>query len=180
METVSAKHIDPLPSKCWYAVYTPYRKEKAVCRNLLRKGVEAYVPVLKKHRRYTRKVKVYEIPLISHYVFVHIEEKAYKKVIGERDVIRFVGTGRKRSPIPEEEIQLLKRITGEMNAPELLTLQDWTKGSEVEVIGGALTGLKGTVREKAGKQRLLIELKSIGYTLSIEVPKKYLRILNRA
>ncbi len=164
----------------WYAVYTGFRKEKSAQRELERAGIEAYVPTVSKVKRYTSKVKKYQVPLISHYVFVRIEEEQYKRVLSVRDVLRFIGVGRKRSPIPEEEIQILKHITGEIEKVEMLPLEALPRGSWVEVMGGALTGLKGKVLSSVGKHRLLVELNHIGFALSIEVPTKYLRAVNCA
>ncbi len=180
METVDQTYRSNEDRRRWYAVFTGFRKEKSVYRELAKYGIEAYVPVIKKVRQYRRKVKEYELPLISHYVFVRIHQSERSRVLNARDVFRFVGFGGRPSPIPEEEIALLQRITGEINEVEAMPLQDLNEGSEVEVIGGALTGLRGTVRSKTGKHRLLIDLKNIGYTLSLEVPAKYLRILKRA
>ncbi|MEZ4957062.1 MAG: transcription termination/antitermination NusG family protein, partial [Saprospiraceae bacterium] len=52
----------------WFAVYTRSKSEKVVKRLLASKNIECYLPLQKVTRRYTRKIKSYEIPLISCYI----------------------------------------------------------------------------------------------------------------
>lgn len=64
-------HLHPIESR-WFAVYTRSKSEKVVKRLLDQKNIENYLPLQKVTRRYTRKIKSYEIPLISCYIFVKI------------------------------------------------------------------------------------------------------------
>jgi len=58
----------------WFAVYTKYKCEKYVADQLSKKNIEAYVPIISKTRRYSRKIKHYQIPLINCYVlFVSVK-----------------------------------------------------------------------------------------------------------
>ena len=170
---------NPLTDNKWYVVYTCFRHEKSAMNALLRLGIEAYVPVLNKTKRYKRKIKHYEIPLISHYVFVRLSKTDFKQVIQVKDVIRFLGTGKNPSIIPDHEIQMLKAITGDLADIELLPFDPEEPGQSVEIIGGALTGLKGKVIKSMGQDRLLVEFQNIGYSLSIEVPKHNLKAISR-
>ena len=49
----------------WFAVYTKYKCEKYVVEQLNKKGISAYLPLVTKVRRYNRKVKKYNVPLIN-------------------------------------------------------------------------------------------------------------------
>ena len=54
----------------WFAVYTRYKREKLVLKELQRRGINAYLPLQTVTRYYTRKVKTVHLPLISCYIFV--------------------------------------------------------------------------------------------------------------
>jgi transcriptional antiterminator RfaH len=157
----------------WFAVYTGFRKEKRVRDLLTKKGIRAYLPLQHHTRVYTRKVKEVSIPLISCYVFVHITKQDYVRVLETQHVLQFVRFKKDLLAIPAMEIDILKRIVGELELTiEPASLQ---QGDRVEIIGGQLTGLRGTLAATKGKQRLLITLETLGMDLQLEVDPKYLQ-----
>lgn len=164
--------------KRWFAVYTRFKSEKYITDKLTKKGIEAYVPLLKYTKRYERKIKQVEIPLISCYVFVKITESEYVKVLQTEHVIRFLQLHGKLLSIPEEEMNLMKWVVGE-NAIEKVHEGSMNKGAEVEVIGGNLTGLKGKIIRQHNKKFFVVALENIGYTLELNVAKEFLQPVRR-
>ncbi|WP_020536108.1 UpxY family transcription antiterminator [Lewinella cohaerens] len=160
----------------WFAVYTGYKREKKVVELLSKKGITAYVPLQQLTRHYTRKTRQVELPLISCYVFVNITQAQYVPVLETQFVQRFLKIRRNLLAIPEAEIDLLRRIVGEVTNVEIDPV-GLHKGDEVEVIAGQLTGLKGVLVEKLGRQKLVVELKTLGYDLLMEVNPGHLRKL---
>ncbi len=158
----------------WFAVYTPFRKEKFAQRLLTTKGIESYVPIQSLTRRYTRKVKMVEMPLINCYVFVHIKKTEYVQVLETEQVLGFVKIGRNLLSVKECEITLLKRIAGE---GIILSIEPacYQVGDKVEIITGNLAGVVGTLTEIKGKKTMVVELKSLQYAIHIEVPNSNLR-----
>ena len=166
-------HLSNTEAK-WFAVYTKSKCEKKALENLCRKGIEAYVPLLKKTRIYGRKKRFVELPLLSSYVFVKITKKQYVLVLELAEVMAFVKFSQNIISIPEEEINLLKKIVGE--AENLRIEQSPLEpGAPVEIIAGALTGLKGTLMSVKNKNEFLVELEHIGINLLMSVPVKNLR-----
>ncbi len=165
-------HLDPDEAK-WFAVYTKYKREKLVCRHLEEKGITSYVPLQHHTRHYTRKIKQVTLPLISCYIFTKITRKEYVPVLETQDVVKFVQFSRNLIAIPENEIQLLKRICGEKLDLEVEPCS-YHVGDHVEIISGNLTGLKGKLL-RTGKKNFLVELAHIGYTLRMEIDPAILR-----
>lgn len=161
-------------TKKWYAVKTKYKSEKYVVEQIQKNGVEAYVPLLARTRRYTRKVKKYNVPLINCYVFVRINEAERIRVLQTQYVLNFLAFGGDIQPIPDYEMDLMRRVVGEL-AGVTADPMNWTPGDEVEVISGSLTGLKGTLTERKGKSELIVVLESIGYQLRVEIDERMLR-----
>jgi transcriptional antiterminator RfaH len=158
----------------WFAVRTRSKSEKVVINRLQEQGIEVYLPLLPVTRHYTRKVKHYQLPLISCYVFVKICRQDYLSVLKTDHVVDFVRFSKNLIAIPEREIDLLRRIVGETSAVQAEPL-DLEKGDLVEVIAGQLTGLQGKLVDRKGKKNFLVDLKTIGYSLRIEIKEAFLR-----
>jgi transcription antitermination factor NusG len=152
----------------WFAIYTNFKREKLVNKMLLQKGIENYLPLQKLTRRYSRKVRAVELPLISGYVFVKIVKNQYIPVLETDHVLKFIRFSKNLLAIPESEIDLIKRVVGEGMeiTMEPITYQE---GDEVEIVGGNLTGLRGKLISKDGKKQFTIELNNLGYSLYIRL-----------
>ena len=161
----------------WFVAYVPFRREKSALRTILSKGIECYVPLVKRTKRYVRKIKNYEIPLINNYVFVKITKKEYVDVLKVRDVCGFVKFDGRMISVPQKEIDILKRVVGDQNIVIDIFCDQDLIGKKVEIIQGQLTGLKGEVVEVVGKKKLMVHLQTLGITLRMQVPQKYLNPL---
>lgn len=166
-------HLHPTTSR-WFAVYTNYKREKIVKKALDAKGIEVYLPLQKKTRRYVRKVKHVELPLINCYVFVKITKPDYIRVLETENVLKFIRFSNNLISIPEEEMQLMKRIIGEQ-LDFTIEPASFMEGEEVEVIGGELTGLEGKLIAKEGKQQFLVELTNVGFQFQMSIDPALLR-----
>ncbi len=169
-----------LNKRKWYAVYTRFKSEKIAHHYFQHTGIESYVPTTRTTKRYVRKIKHHDIPLISCYVFVKIEPKEHIQVLKNPYVIHFLKIGDEIDAIPEKEIQLLKKITGELNDVEVITVDQYAIGDYVEVILGNLTGLKGHIVETRGKQDFVVELVHIGIQLRIQIDPSHLNRIKKA
>lgn len=163
--------------KKWFAVYTKYKTEKFVVEKLTKKGVSAYVPLISYTKKYNRKIKEYQVPLINCYVFVCITKEEYIKVLESEYVKGFLRVGKNLISIPNREISLIKKIVGE-SEQILAEPSAYEEGSPVEVISGNLTGLKGTLVTINGKNDFVVILETLGYQLKININPKLLRPLS--
>ena len=163
----------------WFAVYTRYKREKVVYDELTRKGIEVFLPLQKILRQYGRKKRWVELPLFNCYVFVKITKANYVPVLSTEGVTKFIQFSQNLISIPQEEIQMIKRIIG---SELLFEVEEglFQSGDEVEIIAGNLAGMKGELIEVQGKKKVLIELSHLGYSLKIELPATYLRRLKPA
>lgn len=161
--------------KQWYAVRTRYKCEKLVARDLASAGVETYVPLIRKTRRYARKIKEYRVPLIHNYAFVLVDKSQYVTVLRHPHVIDYVRTGKLLSPIPADEIDILRRVCGEHDLQVSAEQAEFRDGQTVELIYGHLSGIRGRLIETRGKREFVVLLRYIGYQLRVLVDKSMLR-----
>lgn len=166
-------HLDEREPR-WFAVQTKYKREKLVEKRLREQGIQAYLPIQRLTRRYERKVKIVEMPLIHCYVFARITKKNYVPVLNTLDVLQFVKFSQNLIAIPEREIQLLQRIAGEGLKVEAEP-KTFCVGDEVEIASGSLAGLRGILLERDRQKVFVVELNSIGYALRISVEPGLLR-----
>jgi transcription antitermination factor NusG len=157
----------------WFAVYSGFKKEK-IAKNLLdKKGIETYFPIQKVIRKYERKVKKLEIPLINCYLFVRITKSEYVRVLETEYISRFIKIGKDLIAIPDAEIEILQRVLGE-NIELEVEQNTFYEGDEVIVSQGNLVGLKGKLVSFQGKEKVMVELATIGYSMLIEMDKSLL------
>lgn len=162
----------------WFAIYTKYKCEKYVANQLGKKGLAAYVPLITKVKVYASRVKKLEVPLINCYVFVKIKKKDYVNVLETEYVMSFIKQRKNLIHIPEFEINLLKVIVGEIENVDVEDIS-FRDGDEVEIIGGNLTGIRGKLIEKEGKNKFIVQLTTVGLQLMMTIDKSNLRLLKR-
>jgi transcription antitermination factor NusG len=173
--------IDTLEER-WFAVHTMYKREKLVQKQLLERGINAYVPIQKLTRYYTRKIKHVELPLINCYVFVKITKKHYVPVLEVPDVYNYLRIGKELAAIPEKEIEILRRISGETTDLSNLEVRQGLclePGDTVEIINGRLMGIQGKLVEERGSKTVVIELDNLGYSLRMQINPAHLRIVSK-
>ena len=158
----------------WFAVHTRSKSEKFVQRMLTKKGIHAYLPLQKLLRRYTRSTRMVEKPLINSYVFVRIVKNQYVPVLETENVAGFVKFSRNMIAIPEEEIDILRRITLEDGLDVEAVPGQFSEGDSVEIAAGNLMCMKGRIVKLEGKRKMQIELGYLGYSLLITVDAVFL------
>ena len=77
--------------------------------------------------------------------------------------------------IPDEQIELMRRLLGEGIELTVETTVAYEKGDVMEVTAGSLLGLRGTLLNIQGKDKMLIDLINSGYTLQISIDKALLK-----
>ena len=175
-ESIVENHLHETEAR-WFAVYTKYKREKVIRKDLMRKGIEVYLPIQTVVRQYTSRKKTFELPLISCYVFVKITKGQYLPVLQTENVVKFVRIAKNLIAIPQREMDLLKQIVGEGIPVEAEPMRRLHEGDAVEIIGGRLTGLRGVLVDQHGDKQMVVDLENMGYSLRLTVDSTLLRRL---
>jgi transcription antitermination factor NusG len=93
----------------WHALYTRSRHEKRVYDELIYDEIEAYLPLHTVIKQWSDRKKKVEEPMIRSYVFVKISEKEYYNVLNIPAAVRYVTFEGKAAPIPEWQIDVMKK-----------------------------------------------------------------------
>lgn len=165
-----------MPEKIWYAVYVKSRSEKRVAAEFDAYGIEYYLPLIKKLKTWSDRKKMIEEPLFRSYIFVHIEQKDYYKVVYTFNVLKYISFEGRAVPIRPQQIEAIKYYLNEKD-PENIENQKWEEGRKVEVISGSMAGLHGELIEIRGKNKVKVEIEVVGKTLVIQIPKNKLQFV---
>jgi len=157
----------------WHVVRTKTKCEKFVRDRLTAMGMEAFVPLRKRTARYNRKVKVYELPLITCYTFVRLDKTRRHQVFDVPFVQGILRNAGHDCLVNEREIQWLQKITGtELEVKtEPLSMRE---GDRVVLAYGQLAGMEGVILSHRSKHEVVVALESIGLQMVIQVDKAML------
>lgn len=153
----------------WYAIYTKSRSEKKLYDELLKKGLECYMPVRKELRVWSDRKKWVEIPLFSSYVFVRVNKLEYFEVLNSDLAVRYVCFEGKAVPIPDNQIEGIKSFLMDSDRDVELTTRKLKKGDLLEVTKGSLKGVQGELVQIRGKSRIVLRFPSLGCCVHTEI-----------
>jgi transcriptional antiterminator RfaH len=161
----------------WYAAYTNSRAEKKVLKELQKQGIDAYLPLQKKLRQWSDRRKWVEEPLIRCYIFVRIDINNYYQVLNTHGVVRYITFEGKAVPIPENQIEVLRKLVAN-EADVEVTTENFTAGDKVKVVSGPMHGLEGELVDFRGNRRVMIRIDHIGQQLLVSIPAGFLEKLS--
>lgn len=153
----------------WFAIQTRPRHEKKVATELAQKGISTFLPLVTDTRQWSdRRVQV-DFPLFSCYLFVNIVPTAERRVavLQSYGALSFVGLGRDPIPVPESQIEDVRRIIASkvpFSSHAFLEI-----GQRVRVRGGALEGIEGILERRKGKDQLILSVQTIQRSLSLSL-----------
>jgi len=158
----------------WYAIYTKSRNEKKVFALLEEAGIDTFLPLMKVLKQWSDRKKWVEEPLFRSYLFVRIKQDEYYRVLSVTGVVKYITFEGKAVPVPEQQILAIKQFLD--NEEDQMIISDtFNIGDKVEIFRGALKGLLGNLLDIRGKQKVRIEIESIGQSIILTIPKNYLK-----
>jgi transcription antitermination factor NusG len=166
-------HLHPT-KPLWFAVSTKYKSEKYACLMMGKKGIHSYLPIQTISKKHGKKIRTYEKPVISCYVFVKIIKEQYVTVLETENVMGFVKFSKNIISIPEEEIELLRRIAQDADLEVEAMQGSFEEGDWVEITSGNLMGLKGKIIQQANQRKFQIEFEKLGQSILITMDAQFL------
>jgi transcription antitermination factor NusG len=166
-----------LPESLWYAIHTKPRHEKQIAVLVQEKDVCTFLPVLRQIHKWSDRHKVVEVPMFSCYAFVRMVQTAEErlKVLQTPGVLGFVGNERHGTPIPEAQIEGLRKAIGEkascMPHPFL------SAGKRVRIRGGSLDGVEGILTSHGKDESLVMSVELLQRSVSIRVEGYHIELV---
>lgn len=153
----------------WYAVWTRSRHEKVVSSRLSALRVSHYLPLSSEVRQWSDRRQVTNVPLFPGYLFIQIDplSKATPIVLTTPGVIGILGNARGPLPIPCTEIESVRWLL-EYGVP-CSSQPLLSRGDQVRVVRGPLTGIVGSLIRVGSKFQLIISIELIGRSVAVTV-----------
>ena len=153
----------------WYALLTRARHEKVVAQRLREVGITSFLPLVSEVRKWSDRKKLVEFPLFSCYVFAKLTptNEGRLKALRIDGVYSLVGARAEGTPIPEEQIDTIRRIAEERlpwQAHPFLKI-----GQRVRIRSGALNGVEGILVGRSGESSLVVSIDAIQRSLSVRI-----------
>ncbi len=156
----------------WYVAFVHTNTEKSTSQKLDRLGIINYCPVQPEIRVWKngRKAKVDRV-VIPTILFIRCSPAARLEIVKLPFIRKFMtnsagatnGMMKPLATIPDSQIERLRFMLGQSEAPVTISQQKYKRGDRVKVIRGNLRGLEGEVFDMSSdKSELTVLLDHIG------------------
>ena len=163
-------------AESWAAIHTHPRCEKVVAEFLRGRSVPVFLPLRVNRRVYGARVRFSELPLFPGYLFYDSVAIHREDVFASRRVAQIL--------VPDDPRELatdlgnLASIAASDEAPS--ACNDSPPGTLVEVIAGPLYGVAGELVRHAGRCRLLLRVRFLGFAADVAIEESCVRPLGPA
>jgi transcription antitermination factor NusG len=157
----------------WYAVRVRPNLEKSVCDFLQTKGLEAFLPTYQEPRNWSDRVKILNLPLFPGYLFCRTNDDRRLPILTTPGVRDIVGFGKTPAPIPEFEIDAVRRF---IHCD--LKVKPWPFlriGQKVTIQKGPLSGIEGILQEFKGGCRVVVSISLLQRSIAAELDGTWVR-----
>ncbi len=153
----------------WYVAYTKPQAEEMVAGLLVRRGVEVFLPRVRRLHRRRGEVLV---PFFPCYLFVRLDwEEAGAQTVrwtpGLRRLISF--DGERPAPLSDETVEEIRRRLDALNAAGGLVPR-YVPGQWVRIVEGPLKGVEGIFQAYTAEDRVRVLLELLGRENGVELP----------
>jgi transcription antitermination factor NusG len=153
----------------WFALRTASGREKSVASQLQARGFEEFVPVYRTRRQYSDRTKELELPLFPGYLFCRFDFNHRLPVLVTPGVQMIVGFGKMPTPVPDAEIEDLRRVVAcgaaQPHHPYL------AMGERVRVREGSLAGVEGILVDVKNSWRIVLSVELLQRSVSVELDR---------
>lgn len=157
--------------KSWYGVRTRSNCEKVAATALESKTYETYMPTYRARRQWSDRTVEIDRPLFPGYVFCRLDpSERLLPVLTSPGVVSLIGFGNEPVPIPETEIEAVKRMleVGQGAEPYPFVRE----GQRIRITRGSLRGLEGILLKKRSQWRMVISVTLLQRSISIEIDRE--------
>jgi transcription termination/antitermination protein NusG len=154
----------------WFALSVRSRHEFVVYDALRQKGIETFLPFVKRVRQWKDRKTSVEFPLFPGYLFVSIIPFAeeFMKVIKVRGSVTLLALEPGHpTPVPSEEIDALKIVLNSGAAFDVYP--QFKEGARVRIKKGPLAGAEGILENKEDQQLFMVNVELLGRSVGVKI-----------
>jgi transcription antitermination factor NusG len=164
------KNIEEMSEKAWFALYTKSRSEFKAAEQLQAIGIQYYLPVVAKWKKWSdRKKKIIE-PILKGYIFILADERERKLSLEPSSVVRCVFDNGRPAKIPEWQIENLKKMLSKES--DFLIQDGLIPGVKVKIREGPFEGIIGVVHESDNGKTIAVSIDLLRRSVIAHLPKE--------
>lgn len=151
----------------WFALQVRAQHEKVVAAHLSGRDFEWFLPLYKRRRQWSDRIKEVETPLFPGYIFCRFNPQNRLPILTTPGVVQIVGYNRFPVPIEEGEISAIKALVASG-----LPNQPWPFmeiGDRIRIASGPLCGIEGILVAFKGRHRLVVSVKLLQRSVAVEI-----------
>ena len=151
--------------RMWWVAHTRPRQEKSLARELLRGRIPYYLPQVDRRREISGRKFTSHVPLFAGYLFLFADREERVSALETQRIVRTL-----TAPDQEGLCRDLRQIEQLIASGAALTPEDRLKpGQKVEIRGGPLVGLRGTIVRGSSGRRFVVHVDFIQRGASVVV-----------
>jgi transcription termination/antitermination protein NusG len=154
----------------WYALYVKSRHEYVARGELVLKGIDTFLPSVKRLRQWKDRKMMVDFPLFPGYLFVSIEAKPeeYRNVLRTRGAVQLlsaeVGCP---TPVSQEEIDSLRVVIE--SGQHIDIYPNLKEGAPVRVKRGPLKGAAGIIGNSVDQYIFMVNIDILGRSIGVKI-----------
>ncbi len=165
-------------SECWYVVHTKPRQESRALQNLTNQGYDCYLPLHKKKVLLRGALQIQSEPLFSRYMFIQLDSsqsgKSWAPIRSTLGVSTLVVFGTEPARVDSSLIHAFKAHEQHLTERDVAPL--FTKGDQVLIVEGPLSGLTATFQMEDGELRAMVLIDLLSQARKMKLPLAALRL----
>jgi transcriptional antiterminator NusG len=154
----------------WFALYVRSRHEFVTNDELRKKGIETFLPSVKKWRQWKDRRKLLDFPLFPGYLFVRTypNPEGFINVLKTKGAVTFVSAeiGRPTTVSLEEITSLMLLLESGKDFDVYPYLKE---GIWVRVRRGPLKGAEGVLKKKEDQYVFLVNINILGRSVGVKI-----------
>ena len=159
----------------WYALQTKPRQEFMAEKQLKNLGLENYLPVIIKKKKWSDRIKEISEPIIRGYIFIKSSESERLLALEQFSVSKCLFDQGKPAVIPAWQIENLKKML--MVQSEYFVYEGLVTGTKVEIIQGPFSGVIGVIQSTSEKRMFAVSIELLNRTVIAHLPKDNIEVL---
>jgi transcriptional antiterminator NusG len=162
----------------WFAIIARSRHEFVTRDELMRKGIETFLPSCVRSRQWRDRRKNVEFPVFPGYLFVRVSPgpEEFLQVLKTRGTVSLISLEPgKPTPVPPEEIEGLRTVLASGRSFDIYP--GYQIGARVRVRRGPLQGAEGVLAKKDGSQLFFVNVEILGRSVGLRLCPEDLELI---
>ncbi|MEW6571209.1 MAG: UpxY family transcription antiterminator [Nitrospirota bacterium] len=154
----------------WFALYVKSRHEFFTNGELQKKGIQTFLPAVKKMSQWSDRKKLIDFPLFPGYLFFRVlrDNNIFFTVLNTKGAVKIIsGEEGHPIPVPVAEIDSLKLLIE--SGQEIDIYPNLKEGLRVRIAKGPLTGAEGILGKKEEQYMFLVNVELLGRSIGVTI-----------